>query len=250
MPRKPAKPLEGKVTPDNPFFGIVQEAYTVFDYDKPTETGVCIGCCMEPEIEADFYRPEIADMPFHYVRDWFFAACNPGLSKRIWGYLLPRVLEVMACDLDPASVGLEVSLYRFPTGDRQQWSDAEWDVLDRFQRLFLIQSITSEHNYLDDVLCLFGIAGWPLEDLFAQVIALPDKELVERLWSDWCIGRPSVWITAFWEGGGNTAAYEFYTSSAMRDRMERIALDETTDPNLAEKAMDVASVIYAAQGGN
>ena len=248
MPRKQPKPLEGKVAPDNPFYGIIQDAYAVFDYDKPTATGVCVGCCMEPDIEEDFFRPDIADMPLHYVRDWFFAACNPGLSKRIWGYLLPRVLEVMACDLDPANVGLEVSLSRFPTGDRQQWSKAEWEVLDRFQRLFLVQSMTSKQNYLDDVLCLFGNAGWPLEDLFAQVTAMPDKLLVERLWSDWCLGRPSVWITAFWEGGGNTAAFDFYTSQEMQERMERFALDEATAPDMVEKAMAVASVIYSAAG--
>ena len=245
MPRKQIKPLKGKITTNSPFFDVIQDAYAVFDYDKPSATGVCVQCCMEPEIEERFFRPDIAEMPLHYVRDWFFAACNPGLSKRIWGYLLPRVLELLACDQEPASVGLEVTLSRFPTGNRQQWSEAEWEVLDRFQRLYLVQSMNSRRDYLDDVLCMFGNAGWPLEDLFSQITDLPDEMIVGRLWSDWCIGRPSVWITAFWEGGGNTAAFSFYTSKAMRDRMERIALDEVTDLELAEKAMEVASVIYA-----
>lgn len=222
----------------------------MFGYDKPEATGVCVQCCMDPQIERDFFQPDISEMPFHYVRDWFSAACDPGLSKRTWGYLLPRILELLACDQDPANVAVEVTLSRFQTGDRLQWTDTEWDVLDRFQRLYLFRAMTNRRDYLDDVLCMFGNAGWPLEDLFSQVADMTDDALVERLWSDWCRGRPSVWITAFWEGGGNTAAFDFYTSNVMRERLERIALDEATRPELAEKAMEVASVIYADGGGN
>lgn len=249
MPRKISKELKGKIAPDSPCFGVIQDAYSVFDYDRPGATGVCVQCCMDPQIERDFLKPDISEMPLHYVRDWFSAASDPGLSKRIWGYLLPRILELLAGDQDPASVGLEVTLSRFPTGDQLQWSAPEWDVLDRFQRLFLVQSMKNRRDYLDDVLCMFGNAGWPLGDLFAQVAAMPDEVIADRLWSDWCTGRPDVWITTFWEGGRNTVAFDFYTSSTMRERMERVALAEATDPELAEKAMAVASVIYAAESG-
>ena len=248
MARKHKKSVKGKLPPDHPFHAVIADAYLVFDYPKPTRTGVCEGCCMEPEIERDFFRPDIADLPFHYLRDWFFAACDPNLPKGIWAYLLPRVLEVLAAEGDdPASVGIEVSLNRFPTGKRENWSDAEWSVLDRFQRLYLARTMTAKTPFLDDILCMFGIAGWPLDDLFAQVLDTPDHILIPRLWNDWCIGRPEIWITAFWEGGGNSAAYEFYTSDAIYDRAVALGLAEDAPPDLARQALAVASVIEAGR---
>lgn len=246
MSRKQQKPLKAKIASDHPFFEIIEDAYRVFDYETPTSIEVCEGCCMDADIEADFFNPPIRELPLHYLRDWFFAACDPkGISKRTWGYLLPRILEVLAMDDDPANVGLEVSLNRFQTGVRENWSDEEWDVLDRFQRAYLDREARRETEFLDDTLCMFGLAGWPLDDLFGHVLALPDEVLARRFWHDWCIGRPSIWITAFWEAPGNTLAFEFYTSRELYGRMEKLALDDATAPELAEKALAVGSVILA-----
>lgn len=85
MPRKTLKPLKAKLADDHPFFGIIEDAYQVFAYPKPTKLEVCEGCCMEPEIEADFFTPDIRELPLHYVQDWFFAAYDPpSVSKAIW----------------------------------------------------------------------------------------------------------------------------------------------------------------------
>ncbi|NHX27892.1 hypothetical protein HA397_28530, partial [Escherichia coli] len=187
----------------------------------------------------------IREMPLTYVPDWFFAACNPPLAKSIWMYLLPRVLEDMACGQDPSYAGLEVSLSRFPTGDRSQWTDAQWQVLDGFQRQFLHDQVRRRENALDDVLCMYGNVGWSLAELFAQVAAMPDHDLIPKLWADWCQGRPTIWITAFWEASGNSAAFAFYTSQALYDRIVATALSDDTDPDLAAKAMRVTDAIFA-----
>ena len=246
MPRKHQKPLKAKLTADHPFFDIIEDAYRVFDYPKPTSIDVCQSCCMYPEIERDFFNPPIRELPLHYLQDWFFAAYDPadGVSKRTWAYLLPRILEVLADGTeDPANVGLEVSLNRFQTGKKENWSKAEWNVLDRFQRAYLKRAIESAEEYVDDTLCMFGLAGWPLDALFNQVAAHDDKTLATRFHNDWCLGRPEIWITAFWEAPGNTKAFNFYTSRALYDRMEELAFDVSTEPALAEKALAVASVI-------
>ncbi len=255
MPRKTLKPVKAKLADDHPFFGIIEDAYRVFAYRKPTELEVCKGCCMEPEIEADFFTPDIRELPLHYVQDWFFAAYDPpGVSKAIWGYLLPRVLEVLAADEEAASVGKEVVLKRFPTGVADHWSAAEWDVLDRFQRAYLARELQRGRGervqgYLDDTLCMFGIAGWPLDDLLAQVAAAPNEVLARRFWQDWCAhcvpGRESIWIDAFWEGGGNSQVFAFYTSRALCDRIEALALADGTPEDLVRQASAVADVIRA-----
>ncbi len=244
--KKRPQETKAKIGEDHPFFGIIEDAYRVFAYDTPITTGVCEGCCMYPEIEADFFNPPIRELPLHYLQDWYFAAYDPGgVSKRVWGYLLPRVLEVLAVEEDVATVGLEVSLNRFQTGQRDNWNAAEWDVLDRFQRAYLARDLTQTRDYLDDVLCMFALAGWPLDSLIAQVSAYADDALANRFWNDWCRGRPSIWVTAFWEDGQNSDAFAFYTSRALYDRMEALALAPDTPPELAEKAFAVASVIQA-----
>lgn len=248
MTRKTIKPLRGKLPPDHPFADIIAEAYRVFAVPTPSDTGVCKGCCMEPEIEADFFAPPIDEMPLHYLSDWYFAACNPPLAQNIWRYLLPRVLEVLASGEELASVGLEVSLNRFATGDASLWRAEEWSVLDEFQRVYLRRALNTRGDYLDDVLCMFGIAGWPLQDLFDQLLDMPTDRLIERLWHDWCQGHASIWLTAFWEGGGNEAAYAFYTSPALYQRISTLALDPGTEAVLAEKALAVAALIEREAG--
>ncbi|MEX0351273.1 MAG: hypothetical protein AB3N15_17760 [Paracoccaceae bacterium] len=250
MARKRQKPLRAKIQSEHPFFDIVCDAYRVFAYPKPAQIEVCEGCCMEPEIEADFFNPPIDELPLHYVQDWFFAACDPkGIAKATWGYLLPRILEILSVDDELASVGLEVSLNRFRTGDTDNWSPEEWQVLDAFQRAYLAREVERDTGYLDDTLCMFALAGWSLDNLLEQVAALPDEAVVRRLWNDWCKGcapeRASIWITAFWESPGNSLVYEFYTSNALYDRVENVALADDTDPELADKASAVASVIEA-----
>lgn len=236
-----------KLSADDPFFPIIADAYREFTIPKPTSTDVC-DCCMDKDIEADFFDPPIEGMPLAYVRDWYFAAYQPpGVSKSTWTYLLPRILEILATGQDVASVGLEVSLARFETGNPDHWRASQWAVLDRFQRAYLLRAMTDDPTPIDDVLCMFGLGGWPLHGLVEQLAAMPTEMLADRFWRDWCKdhapGRESVWITAFWEGGANSAAYDFYTSRDLYDRMTSFGLADETPSDLAQKALAVAMVI-------
>lgn len=258
MTRAPDRLGEAKIGPENPFFEIIEEAYRVFARPKPRSIEVCEGCCMDPAIEADFFNPPIAELPLSYVQDWFFAAYNPetGVAKATWAYLLPRILEVLASGNDVANVGLEVALQRFDTGNRDNWSPEQWNVLDAFQRLYLRLQLeraapfTEQGDYLDDVVCMFALGGWPVEDLVDQLTVADDRALAERLYRDWRHGRyedGKIWITAFWEGPGRDEVWSFYTSHRLHDRMARLALDDDVDPELAEKAYRVANVVRANQ---
>lgn len=236
-----------KLAPDHPFFPIIQDAYREFAVPKPSVTDVC-DCCMDKDIEADFFNPPIEEMPLTYVRDWYSAACDTGgLSKSTWTYLLPRILEVLATRQDVASVGLEVSFQRFDTGNPDNWRPSQWDVLDRFQRAYLTRTIEQGPEPIDDILCMFTLGGWHLPDLLGQVSAMPTSALAECLWRDWVkdhvAGREAVWVTAFWEGGANSAAYDFYTSQSLYDRMTAFGLADDTPAELATKALAVAMVI-------
>jgi hypothetical protein len=245
-----AKPLKAKLGTEDPFYEVIEEAYRVFSYPKPKVLGVCERCCMDREIEEDFFGPPIAELPLHYVQDWFFAAATPGeMPKSTWAYLLPRILEILACGMDASCLGLEVSLRRFETGVRANWSDEEWNVLDHFQRLYLKRNFDAYGAHLDDILCMFGLGGWPLEDLMEQVTAINDAALARRLWNDWingCApGREDVWITPFWDDPADKIMLKFYTSPQIYKKMEALALGDETEPELAQMASEVAGVIEA-----
>ena len=248
-------PPGAQVGPDHPFFEIIDEAYRVFRCPKPKSIEVCENCCMDPTIEADFFRPPIRELPIEYVRDWFFAAYQPpGVAQETWTYLLPRILEILAAGEEVSSTGFEVSLNRFETGNPANWTAKRWNVLDRFQRAFLDREIRRPKEFLDDFVCMFGLAGWPLDDLIAQIESASDEQLAERFWNDWIRdrvpGREGIWITAFWDSPGNSTVFDFYTSKGLHDRMAALALSGSTESELAAKAFAVASVIETNRSQN
>jgi len=245
-----------KIAANNPLHDVVAEAYRVFDTPEPASIEVCTGCCMNPDIEADFFNPAIEDLLLAYVRDWFFAAYDlPAIARETWAYLLPRILEILASGEDVASVGLEVSLQRFETGNREHWSAQQWAVLDAFQRQYLDLQLKQKGPFagsgdpIDDVLCMFALGGWPVEALTAQLLSADAEVLARRLHHDWSLDHyresGAIWITAFWEAAERDAVWAFYTSQVLHDRMAELAMHDATEPWLAEMAYRVASVIGA-----
>ncbi|MEO6218588.1 MAG: hypothetical protein ABIO86_21355 [Sphingomonas sp.] len=250
MTWKSSAPLAAKVSLEDPFFAIIEQAYLVFAYPKPKRIGVCEGCCMDAAIEATFFDPPIGELPLTYIQDWYFAAYEPeGVPKETWAYLLPRILEVLAAGEDTSQVGIEVSLKRFDTGNIGNWSKKEWEILDDFRRMYLDRTIEQNKESLDDAICMFSLAGWPLQSLLDHVASTSDEKLAQCLWRDWCSrrvpGHGGVWITAFWESPDNSTVFDFYTSRNLYDRMEALALAEGPDPELAARASAVADVIEA-----
>ena len=241
--------LQGGIAPGHAFFELIEEAYRVFAYPKPASIGVCIGCCMNPKIEADFFNPPIRALPLNYVQDWYSAAYEQhGTPKETWAYLIPRILEFMAAEEDICVSAFEVSLNRFENGNPKNWSADEWRVLDSFQRKYLQRAAETGPELLDDVICLFELGGWPLTDLLDQVSAMSDAVLAQCFWRDWCSGcapgREGVRTSTFWTRYvDSVAAHNFYTSQDMYDRMKALALADDTDPELAEKALVVAGII-------
>lgn len=241
---KHQKQPNGKVDERSPFFELIQKAYKVFDQAPPKDLGVC-DCCMYPEIRKDFSNHKQNQLPLSYVNDWFFAAADDPLDKTIWRFLLPRILEVLASGEDPSTTALEISLSRFRTGDANNWSEKEWEVLDQFQRLFLSKFDLRPDEYLDDILCMFASAGWPTEELFSQILSLPTDVLVAKLWNDWCnFANPNIWITTFWDS--SVKAREFYLSEKMQKKVLDFAFADDTSAELTEKAMSIADLMHTA----
>jgi hypothetical protein len=208
----------------------IDEAWREFDIPAPATTGVCQGCCMDREIEADFLKRPARNLPNAYVRDWYSAAYDDQISHAHAAWFLPRVLEMLAAGRNVASVGNEVALKRLPlTGFPDRWPARQVRAVNTFAVAWFDALIHGDlppsAGGIDQALCMFGEGAVDILPLLAMLEALPDADLVEVLYREWVFNEAgSVSHDAFWEREpARTLAWEWYTSQDLQHRMELAA---------------------------
>ncbi len=237
--RKTTKEIGARLPPDHPQVDLVVRAYAAFRCDKPQDPAVC-SCCIDPKLRADFFSPDIEEMPLYYVQEWYAAAAVNPLPHALWTYLLPRVMEVVLCGEEPSGIGIEVT-FRGETGKAELWSPEQWQVLDDFQRAVFQMQPEKYQWSLDDLICTFAKGGWSAEALWAQVLGWPDAVLAERLHRDWKgYHALSIRVSPFWQG--DSRMHDRYFDPELGHRMEVFAY-QCEDAKLAEKALLVAEAI-------
>ena len=235
---------------------LIEEGYRLFERPRPTGLGVCVRCCMYPEIEARILDWQVAEIPLEDLRDWYFAASDSPFPRNVMRWFLPRILDLLAQRADLASVGTEVVLFRlrdsgFPDG----WTEAEVDFMTRFAEALVMQVARDgggderlPAHSLDEVLCMFGMGGVDLGPALARLQALPDAELVRALAPDWGHPGHDIWVNAFWEGGpAKDSFFGWLTSRAMLDRMMIHGSGDAGTPETREKAWHIAEAILRWQ---
>ena len=208
----------------------IEQAWRAFDLPAPTSTGVCQNCCMDPKIEADFLNHAARDLPFEYIRDWYSAAYDASIRHAHVAWLLPRVMEMLAAGEVVSNVGNEVALNRLPlTGFPDRWPERQVQAVNDFALAWFDALIHGDlpprAPDFDAALCMFGEAGLDIAPFLTVLDGLSDPELADILHGLWVhggVGR--VWFTAFWaREPARTLAWDWYTSDALRDRMELAA---------------------------
>jgi hypothetical protein len=223
---------------------VIEEAWQVFDQPAPRTTGVCVGCCMDPKIEADFLKRKARELPSAYVREWYFAAYANDISHDHIAWLLPRVMEMLADEEEVASVGHEVIFARLPlTGFPDRWPHAEVAVVNRFARALFERKLGEADlrfpQDIDSWLCMFGQGGIDIDPLLRQMDVLSDDDLAALLHRNWFYhGHGSIRFDAFWSlEPAKSMAWRWYTSPTLAARMERAAMAGN------EKALDIYDLI-------
>ncbi len=215
-----------------PLDQIIAEAWQVFDLPAPSSTGVCEHCCMDPKIEREFLKKSSHELTLLEVQDWHFAVTIENFGFAQMGWLLPRIMELLADGEQVAQVGEEVNLARlsdagFPT----KWSKEHTDVVERFCLALFARRVQDNYSDLDALLCMFSRAGLELDPLTEHLNSCTDEQLADLLHANWSQKNvrgedvSSIWQTAFWEDERARAqAFNWYTSAALRDRMIRLGL--------------------------
>lgn len=199
---------------------------------------------MDPAIEADFLNHPARDLPAAYVHDWYFAAFAADLGYSQMGWILPRVLQLLADGEEVTNLGLEVVLARLPVaGFPDGWPPEAVEVVSRFAHAWIATRIEEGTTEIDAHLCMIGESGLPIGPLLADVAALADAELAALLHRSWVKGRAgSIGFSAFWsQEPARSEVWAWYTSTGLEARMRRAG--ETGDP----KAAAVAEVIPRAR---
>lgn len=236
-----------KISPENPFWDLIQEAYSVFRVPIPQDLEVCNMCCMPDEQQDEMKQHVSQNIPLHLIREWYSAATNYPVSQNLWQYILPRTLEILAIGEKPTH-SLEIVLSRYPAGERKNWTEAQWRVLDVFQKKFIQTDVSSYSSpsychTLDEKLCMFSNSGWNKDDLFAQVYELPIQKLIETLYNDWASDStyPQIWVTTFWK---NREEIELkWSAKILQDRLFDYGMAEDSPKYLSDQALDLVDVI-------
>ncbi|MBU2983626.1 hypothetical protein KO498_17595 [Lentibacter algarum] len=233
---------------------IIEDAYQVFNRAKPADTEVCKACCLDPKIEADFFKPDIRELPLSYLQGWFEAAATPAqVSLTLSRYLLPRVFDLLAQREELTLVGTEVALQRFATGDTSRWTETENELIASFTRLHLDDA--EQYDTLDEILCMFSAAGHKAQDLIDQIWAWPDEEVFCRLADCWGPSPAVIIPTAFWNGGSGEMPIhaenaktiaDWYRSDALNARAKTAYETAPAGSQLRDDAQTVLTAIASA----
>lgn len=235
-----------KISTDNPFWGIIQDAYKVFSVPIPIDLEVCNACCMPDALQDEMKTYGSSNIPLRLMKEWYSSASNYPISQNLWCYILPRVLEFLTIGEVPTH-SLEIVMNRYPTGQKVNWSEAQWQVLDAFQKKYLqtlFKDGSGSHDYqtLDEKLCMFANSAWEIDDLFEQVYNLPINTLIAALYDDWIGGgHPQIWVSAFWNEPKKIELK--WTAKNLHDRLFEYGMAPDSPKPLADKALDLVDAI-------
>jgi hypothetical protein len=222
----------------------IEAAWRVFDIPAPATTGVCVGCCMNRAIEADFLKRRARDLPAHYVNDWYNGAYDDAISHDHVAWFLPRVMEMLAAGQSVALVGDEVALSRLPlAGFPDEWSLAEIATITQFASCYFVAFLAGDipRDYLDvdSTLCMFAKAGLLMAPLLAELDALSDQHLIDLLYREWVFPTGnSISHTAFWD---KSPAYDQVHAWFRSDKLKHRLWLSVGNGN--EKAADLLEAI-------
>ena len=221
---------KAKIATDHPLFDVIEKAYQVFACAPPVSAHVfCCEFCFPPDQERALLNGNQRDIPYHLLRDWYFAGVVPDVPKSFSS--------------------------RFSVGDRSHWSDKEWAVIEEFRVEFLdnLPKPDGLETSFEDAMVMFVLAGWDAQVLFDQFWQRDTETIVLLLRLHWSMRQHDgtikrrPWISSWWPD--EKLARSFFLSSRLYDRLVSYGTDTNTPEPLAKKSLGVADSIYQELGG-
>ncbi|MEX0285992.1 MAG: hypothetical protein AB3N23_15400 [Paracoccaceae bacterium] len=171
------------ITGDHPMSGVIDTAYRVFAGPPPESLYICTCCGLSAEQQVKLRSRPVRDYTRADLDAWFSSAAADPYPVAAWTHVLPRLLEALVFGavhpLEPTQF-----LSRAPVANTY-WNASQQQVLDQILHWYLTVSDWPDGITLDDVVVLFERGGWDLDDLLAQVLALPEARFLSVLTDRW-----------------------------------------------------------------
>jgi hypothetical protein len=167
-----AKTEYREITPLNP---AIEQIYAVFrSYKAPKELlDVCIGCCMDIELEKEMRRIPLRQISANHFYEYNGSAKSTEQPPDEIKYLLPRLLELLASDAD-LHHSTELNLQRLGNCQEASFTKQELEAIDTFALAYFAQYLSQHpwqvgkidlNNEIFDILLMFDIGGVDLPPL-------------------------------------------------------------------------------------
>lgn len=154
--------------------GIVNRLYQQFAiYDAHLPLDVCTHCCMFPEDVTLLANCPVRSIPKALLQEYVNGASSHKTPTDELKHFLPKWFELIA-NFDFPSFAVEITIQRFATISKEEWTDTEFQLVNEFLREFFIQCLLlyplPNQVGIDEILIMFWKGNFdivPILDLWS-----------------------------------------------------------------------------------
>ena len=199
---------------------LIVQAYKLFRTRPPENAGVCTDCCMRKIDEARLIATPVRNIQKELIEEWLNAAftTTPSETDAIW--LLPRLMELVAQDIELNTAGAEVTFRRI--GDFRPvsaWQPKSKALFEEFAIEVFQARLLQADPRIDETLCMFSNAGMDMSPLLYSMEAMELTQLARSLSAELTLGF-NLGTDAFWENAlHRNEVSKWISQASLSDRL-------------------------------
>lgn len=156
---------------------IINQAYNVFNYPKPTSiTNVCTECCMPKDRARLLLTTTLNEIPLELLQEYNDGAQAMCFDRIEYSYFLPRYLELISQFQFTSAIDVSLSLKNLKFDCKEFWTDEKevksiHDFSIAFFEKCLKTKAFSDNTQLIEILNMFYVSGFDVNFLLAIWLA-------------------------------------------------------------------------------
>lgn len=145
---------------------IINQAYSIFNYQKPTSiTNVCTECCMPKDQARLLLTTTLNEIPLELLQEYNDGAQALHFDRKEFNYFLPRYLELISQFQFTSAVDISLSLKNLKFDCKELWTNEnEVKCINDFSAAFfekcLKTKVFSDNTQLIELINMLHISGF------------------------------------------------------------------------------------------
>lgn len=147
---------------------IINQAYTIFNYQKPTSiTNVCTECCMPKDQAQLLLTTALNEIPLELLQEYNDGAQALHFDRKEFNYFLPRYLELIGEFQFTSAVDVSLSLKNLKFDCKEFWTnETEVKCINDFSVAFFEKCLKtkafSDNTQLIELINMLHISGFDM----------------------------------------------------------------------------------------